>query len=80
MINFREPDCGSHALQRLAHDGLCGAGLAGVVQPHHQQEDLLVLPHAPDLPALETRTTVASHITILIPNVEHYSSKTLEIL
>ena len=79
MVNFRESNSWSHALQRLAHDGLGGAGLAGVVQPHHQQEDLLVLPHAPDLPALETRTTVASHITISLPNVKH-SSRTLEIL
>ena len=61
MLHFRESHCGRHALQRLAHDGLGGAGLAGIVQAQHQQEDLLVLPHAPNLPALEAGQTVPSH-------------------
>ena len=61
MLHFREPHCGRHALQGLPHNGLGGAGLAGVVQPQHQQEDLLVLPDAAHLPALEAGQTVPSH-------------------
>ena len=61
MLHLGEPHGGRHALQRLPHDGLGGAGLAGVVQAQHQQEDLLVLPDAAHLPALETGETVASH-------------------
>ena len=54
VVHFREAHGRSHTLQGLPHDGLGGAGLARVVQPHHQQEDLLVLPHAPHLPTLKT--------------------------
>ena len=63
VINFREPDCGRDALEGLAHYGLGGAGLSGVVQPHHQQVDHLVRPQAAHfaLGTLETRGTVASH-------------------
>ena len=65
MLDFRESNRGGHALQRLPHDGLGSAGLASVVQPQHQQEDLLVLPHATHLPSLEARQAVSSHASHL---------------
>ena len=36
MVDFRESHGGRHALQGLPHDGLGGAGLARVVEPHLQ--------------------------------------------
>jgi hypothetical protein len=35
-----EPDGGRHVAQRLADQRLCGAGLARVVEPEHQQENV----------------------------------------
>ena len=61
MLDFREAHSRRHALQGLPDNRLGRAGLASVVEPQHQQEDLLVLPHTPHLPALEAGQTVASH-------------------